>query len=75
MPALYAGSCPRGAIHHELRAEPLTIHVRHCTECRKPSLSAFWLLVTVFRDYVTVTKGSSQVFSRPDSDEHSIECN
>ena len=41
MPALYAGGCPRGATHSDLEAEPLTIHVRHCTECKKPLLSAF----------------------------------
>jgi hypothetical protein len=41
MPALYAGGCPRGAGHHDLKAESLTIHLRHCTECKKPLLSAF----------------------------------
>lgn len=74
MPTLYAGGCPRSAIHHDLKAEPLAIHVHHCTKYKKPLLSAFWILVILFRDYVTVTKGSSKAFSRPASDKHSIEC-
>ena len=74
MPPLNAVGCPRGATHHDLKAEPPAIHVRHCTKCKKQVLSAFWILVILFRDYVTVTKGSSKVFSRPASDEHSIEC-
>ena len=74
MPVLCVGGWPRGAIHHDLKAEPLTIYVRHCTECKQPMYSALWILVTVFRRYVTVPKGSYQVFSRPASNEHSIAC-
>lgn len=74
MPAPYEGGCQCGAIRYDLKAEPLTLYVCHCTECQKQSSSAFGMSMTVFRSDVNITKGTPEIFSRPASGAHSVEC-
>ena len=48
------GGCQCGGVRYEIKAEPLTLYVCHCTECQRQSGSAFALSLAVARDAVVV---------------------
>jgi hypothetical protein len=37
----HTGSCQCGAIRYEIRAAPQLVYTCHCTECQRPTGSAF----------------------------------
>ncbi len=58
------GGCQCGALRYEIRAEPLSVYVCHCTECQKQSASAFSMSVMVPRDSLVYSKGKPRRFER-----------
>jgi hypothetical protein len=58
------GGCQCGALRYEIRAEPLSVYVCHCTECQRQSASAFSMSVMVPRDSLVYTKGKPRRFER-----------
>jgi hypothetical protein len=48
------GGCQCGRVRYEIKANPLTLYVCHCTECQRQSGSAFALSLAVARDAVVV---------------------
>ena len=51
------GSCQCGAVHYEVRAEPIAVWACHCTDCQKQSGAAYALSMPVPRAAIAVTKG------------------
>ena len=51
------GGCQCGAVRYEIAAEPLTVYVCHCRECRKQSASAFGISLLVPRDALRLLQG------------------
>ena len=41
------GGCQCGAVRYEITAEPVSVYICHCRECRKQSASAFGISVIV----------------------------
>ena len=74
MGALYTGGCQCGHIRYELKAEPLTIYVCHCTECQKQSSSAFGMSMPVPREAVVITQGQPKVWSRRAESGREVTC-
>lgn len=58
------GGCQCGQIRYEIRAEPLSVYVCHCTECQRQSGSAFGMSVIVPRPAMIYTSGTPQHWSR-----------
>lgn len=58
------GGCQCGALRYEIRAEPLTVYVCHCTECQRQSGSAFGMSVLVLRPALVYTKGAPRRWKR-----------
>lgn len=58
------GGCQCGALRYEIRAEPLTVYVCHCTECQHQSGSAFGMSVMVPRPAFVYTKGNPRRWKR-----------
>jgi len=58
------GGCQCGALRYEIRAEPFSVYVCHCTECQRQSASAFSMSVMVPRDSLVYTKGVPRRFER-----------
>ncbi|MGY6125420.1 GFA family protein [Paraburkholderia strydomiana] len=57
MPAPYAGSCLCGEIKFELRLEPLTFYVCHCTTCQRRTGGAALPVMWVRRADLHVLEG------------------
>jgi hypothetical protein len=58
------GGCQCGQLRYEVRAEPLSVYVCHCTECQRQSGSAFAMSVIVPRPALVFTAGAPQRWSR-----------
>jgi hypothetical protein len=58
------GACQCGALRYEIRAEPLTVYVCHCTECQRQSGGAFGMSVMVPRESFVYTKGTPRRWNR-----------
>jgi len=58
------GGCQCGQLRYEIRAEPLSVYVCHCTECQRQSGSAFGMSVLLPREAYVVTTGTSKRYSR-----------
>jgi hypothetical protein len=69
-----SGGCQCGGVRYEIRAEPLTVYVCHCTECQRQSGSAFALSLAVARDALAVIKGAPAKWRRVVTSERAIWC-
>jgi hypothetical protein len=58
------GGCQCGALRYEIRAEPLTLYVCHCTECQRQSASAFSMSLMVTRASLVYVKGTPRRWKR-----------
>ena len=58
------GGCQCGALRYEVRAEPLSLYVCHCTECQRQSGSGFGMSAVVPRQDFAFTKGKPRRYSR-----------
>jgi hypothetical protein len=58
------GGCQCGALRYEIRAEPLSVYVCHCTECQRQSGSGFGMSVLVPRQAFVFTAGHPRRYSR-----------
>ena len=58
------GGCQCGHVRYEIRAEPLSVYVCHCTECQRQSSSAFGMSVMVPRPAFVITAGVPKNWSR-----------
>lgn len=58
------GGCQCGHLRYEVRAEPLSVYVCHCTECQRQSGSAFGMSVIVPRPALVFTSGEPRRWSR-----------
>jgi hypothetical protein len=58
------GGCQCGGLRYEVRAEPLSVYVCHCTECQRQSGSAFGMSVIVPRPALAIIAGESRRWSR-----------
>ena len=56
------GSCECQSIRYEIIAEPLFIHVCHCTRCQKRTGSAFNITVLVFVNDFALIEGKPDHF-------------
>lgn len=59
-----SGGCQCGNLRYEVRAEPLSIYVCHCTECQRQSGSAFAMSMIVPRPALVILSGKPQRWSR-----------
>ena len=62
MPAPYEGGCICGSIRYRMDAEPLAVSVCHCTDCQRHSGTAFVLSMPVFKEAVSVVRGSPALY-------------
>ena len=67
------GGCQCGALRYEIRAEPLTVYVCHCTECQRQSGSAFGMSVMVPRASLAYTTGAPRRWKRTADSGRAIE--
>ncbi len=67
------GGCQCGALRFEIRAEPLTVYVCHCTECQRQSGSAFGMSVMVPRASLVYTTGAPRRWKRTADSGRAIE--
>lgn len=74
MTAPYAGGCQCGAVRYEIRAEPLTLYVCHCTECQKQSAGAFGMSLRVPSEAFAIVEGAPRVFERTADSGNLMEC-
>jgi hypothetical protein len=58
------GSCQCGQVRYALSAEPVGMHICHCTECQKQSGSAFSMTLTVAHAGFRLLRGSLKSFTR-----------
>ncbi len=58
------GGCQCGELRYEIRAEPLSVYVCHCTECQRQSGSAFGMSVIVPRPAMVFTSGAPKRWAR-----------
>ena len=58
------GGCQCGALRYEIRAEPLSVYVCHCTECQRQSASAFSMSVMVPRSSLVYIQGAPRRWDR-----------
>lgn len=59
-----SGGCQCGHVRYEVRAEPLTVYVCHCTECQRQSGSAFAMSMIVPRPALIFVAGTLARWSR-----------
>ncbi|KAF3889109.1 MULTISPECIES: GFA family protein [Nostocales] len=74
MSVTYTGGCQCGEIRYEIRAEPLTLYLCHCTECQKQSSSAFGMSLTVPRDAVVIVQGHPKAWTRGADSGREVKC-
>lgn len=58
MTTIRQGGCQCGALHYEVRGEPLAVCACHCTDCQRRSGSAFGMTLFAARDQVTLVRGT-----------------
>ena len=58
------GGCQCGQVRYEIRAEPLSVYICHCTECQRQTASAFGMSVPVPRPAFVITAGQPKSWSR-----------
>ena len=58
------GGCQCGQLRYEVRAEPLSVYLCHCTECQRQSASAFGMSVVVPRATFGYTSGTPRKWDR-----------
>lgn len=58
------GGCQCGQLRYEVRAEPLSVYLCHCTECQKQSSSAFGMSVMIPRAAFVYTTGTPRKWER-----------
>ena len=58
------GGCQCGQLRYEVRAEPLSVYLCHCTECQRQSGGAFGMSVMVPRAAFVFTTGTPRRWSR-----------
>jgi hypothetical protein len=58
------GGCQCGALRYEIRAEPLSLYVCHCTECQRQSGAAFGMSLMVPRPALVYTQGTPRRWKR-----------
>jgi hypothetical protein len=58
------GGCQCGQLRYEIRAEPLSVYLCHCTECQRQSSSAFGMSMMVPRPAFVVTAGTPRRCTR-----------
>ncbi len=58
------GAANAGSCRYEIRAEPLSVYLCHCTECQKQSSSAFGMSVLIARDSFVYTSGTPRKWDR-----------
>ena len=58
------GGCQCGALRYEIRAEPMTLYVCHCTECQRQSGAAFGMSLMVARPSLVYVSGTPRRWSR-----------
>jgi hypothetical protein len=56
-----AGGCACGAVRYELLADPLELHVCHCTDCQRVSGSAFVMSMVTTRSSIELRRGEPTV--------------
>ncbi len=63
-----AGGCQCGAVRYELREDPLTLYVCHCTDCQKASGASYALSMIARREAIAVVQGEPirREFTFPD---------
>jgi hypothetical protein len=59
-----SGGCQCGNVRYECDAEPLSLYVCHCTECRHQSSSAFGMSLAMPAGTIRVTKGTPKFWTR-----------
>lgn len=74
MTASYTGGCQCGCIRYEIRSQPLTLYVCHCTECQKQSSSAFGMSMPVPREAVIILQGQLKEWSRVSESGRQVKC-
>ena len=70
----YEGGCQCGAVRYRVTAEPTTLYLCHCTECRKQSSSAFGMSLWVPSNALEVTKGKVKTWTRPTDSGGTMAC-
>ena len=68
------GGCQCGKIRYEIKAEPLSLYVCHCTECQKQSASAFGMSMPVPRNALVILEGKPKQWSRVSSSDREVAC-
>lgn len=64
MEAPFDGGCMCGDVRYRCATAPKMVYYCHCKDCRRGSGSAFHVGVGVYKDAVTVTKGSPSSFRK-----------
>jgi hypothetical protein len=72
--AVLTGGCQCGATRYECQAEPATLYICHCTECRRQSASAFGMSLEVPRAGFHLTKGAPRFWTRPSDSGGTVRC-
>ncbi|HWV55673.1 GFA family protein [Pseudorhodoplanes sp.] len=67
------GGCQCGALRYEIRAEPLSVYVCHCTECQRQSGAAFGMSLMVPRPALIYVRGTPRRWKRKADSGRSIE--
>ncbi len=70
----YSGGCQCEQVRYDIRAEPLSLYVCHCTECQKQSSSAFGMSMPVPREAVVILKGQLKEWKRPANSGREVSC-
>jgi hypothetical protein len=63
MPPPYSGHCQCGELRYQIRGEPVTLYVCHCTNCQKQSSSAFGMSLRIKRDDFHLLAGTLKSFT------------
>ena len=69
-----SGGCQCGKVRYECDAEPLSLYVCHCTECRHQSASAFGMSLTMPAGSVRVTQGAPKFWTRRANSGRRVRC-
>jgi hypothetical protein len=62
------GGCLCASVKYEITAEPMALFCCHCSECQTTLGSSFTLALRMPYDGVRVTRGSVQLYVRPEAD-------
>jgi hypothetical protein len=59
-----SGGCQCGQLRYEIRAEPMSVYICHCTECQRQSGGAFGMSMVVPRPSLVYVSGKPATWSR-----------